>query len=115
MIIDARRRVSDARNYLHTDRVEIESGADTEVEHTIAGEVSDPDVNQVPRGAVASMRLLELLRELLTDPRVDRDRIWIGGEGHGGMLALDLLLENPGLFRGALLLRPAVHRRQRVV
>jgi serine/threonine protein kinase/tetratricopeptide (TPR) repeat protein/predicted esterase len=55
--------------------------------------------------------VLERVRALLGESDIDRARVWIAGEDLGALVALDLLLENPGLFRGAVLVNPALHAR----
>ncbi len=53
--------------------------------------------------------VLDQVRASLELGEVDLDRVWIGGRGQGAMLALDLLLENPGLFRNGWLIDPILH------
>ena len=40
---------------------------------------------------------------------IDRERVLVAGEGYGALLASDLALAAPGLFRGALLENGPVH------
>ncbi|QDV04942.1 Serine/threonine-protein kinase Pkn1 [Planctomycetes bacterium Poly30] len=54
---------------------------------------------------------LEAVRMALERASIDRERVWIAGSGYGALLALDLQLENPGLFRRAWLEDPLLHER----
>ncbi len=48
------------------------------------------------------MPVIEGLRNFLDQGTVDLERVFIAGEGHGSLLAADLALTAPGLFRGLL-------------
>jgi pimeloyl-ACP methyl ester carboxylesterase len=43
------------------------------------------------------------VRAFLADHPIDRERVWIAGEGVGAALAFDLALRAPGLFRGIVI------------
>ncbi len=53
--------------------------------------------------------VLTQVRAALQVGDVDRERVWIVGNGMGALLALDLLIENPGLFRRGWLVDPVLH------
>ena len=52
--------------------------------------------------------VLARVREVLAQLDVDRERLYVVGEGKGAMLALELMQVHPGLFRGALLVDPVL-------
>ncbi len=43
------------------------------------------------------------VREFALEHRLDRERVWVAGEGMGGIVAFDLAMRAPGLFRGVVL------------
>jgi len=49
------------------------------------------------------------VRAFLARHAVDRGRIWIGGEGLGAMVAFDVALRAPGLYKAALLVGGPIH------
>jgi serine/threonine protein kinase/predicted esterase len=51
----------------------------------------------------------DAVRTFLSRHEVDRGRIWIGGEGLGAMVAFDVALRAPGLYKGALLVGGPIH------
>ena len=53
--------------------------------------------------------MLDAVSEALEAGDVDRRAVWIAGSGASAMLALDLLVENPGLFRRGWLVDPYLH------
>ena len=53
--------------------------------------------------------VLEAVRGFLTGHEVDRERVWLAGEGHGALLAFDVALRSPGLFTGVVLRNGAIH------
>ncbi len=53
--------------------------------------------------------VLDQVGGVLARYEVDRDRVWIAGRGMGALLALELMAERPGLFRGGLLVDPILH------
>lgn len=53
--------------------------------------------------------VLDAVSEALEGGDVDRRAVWIAGSGVSAMLALDLLVENPGLFRRGWLVDPYLH------
>jgi serine/threonine protein kinase/predicted esterase len=53
--------------------------------------------------------LEECVRSFLAHHEVDRDRIWIAGEGVGATVAFDAALRAPGLYKGVLLADGPIH------
>ncbi len=47
--------------------------------------------------------VLESVRAFSREHAIEPGRVWIAGEGMGGVVALDLALRAPGLFRGVIL------------
>jgi serine/threonine protein kinase/tetratricopeptide (TPR) repeat protein len=64
--------------------------------------LEDPD--EYPRRSwEVRQPVIERIRALCREQRVDRHRVVVAGEGSGAMLAFDLALRAPGLFHGVLL------------
>jgi len=53
--------------------------------------------------------VLEALRAFAAEHEIDRGRVLIAGEREGGLVALDVALRAPGVFRGVLLANAPVH------
>ncbi|HEV8113947.1 MAG TPA: protein kinase [Planctomycetota bacterium] len=51
----------------------------------------------------------DAVRPFLVEHAVDRDRIWIAGEGAGAMVAFDVALRAPGLYRAVVLVGGPIH------
>jgi serine/threonine protein kinase/poly(3-hydroxybutyrate) depolymerase len=54
-------------------------------------------------------RVLRAVEKLLASHSIDRERVWIVGEGASAMLAFELAARAPGLFRAALLADGPIH------
>jgi tetratricopeptide (TPR) repeat protein/predicted esterase len=53
--------------------------------------------------------VIEVIRAYCQEHGVDRTRVFMAGEGLGALLAADIALTAPGLFRGALLINGPLH------
>jgi serine/threonine protein kinase/predicted esterase len=63
----------------------------------------------VRRSAECARNVMETVRTFLEDHPVDPDRVWIAGEGAGAMVAFEVALRAPGLFRGVILVDGPIH------
>jgi len=61
------------------------------------------------RSAECSGSVMESVRTFLEEHPVDPERVWIAGEGAGAMVAFEVALRAPGLFRGVLLVDGPIH------
>jgi len=70
--------------------------------------LEEPD-DLLRRSAECTRRVLGDVREFLEHHPVDPERVWIAGEGTGAMVAFELALRAPGLFRGVVLVDGPIH------
>ena len=83
--------------------------------HPVAGEpergmrwLEEP--NDLVRGSAECGRsVMETVRTFLEGRPIDPDRVWIAGEGTGAMVAFEVALRAPGLFRGVVLVDGPIH------
>ncbi len=54
-------------------------------------------------------RVLGEIERVLAEQAIDRERVWIAGEGASAMLAFELAVRNPGLFKAVVLADGPLH------
>jgi predicted esterase len=68
------------------------------------------DPNELVRNPIERERdICDAARAFMAEHAIDRDRVWIAGEDLGAMLAFDVALRAPGLFKAVLLVNGPIH------